>query len=563
MSNLDSAQSTTLQERTTIDSVSTYSPKAKKVQNSQIPLSRTTRFILFLIMISLEGSMNISSGLLSSASKSIKSSLNLNDKQFGMFGTANGLGRMLGSSIFIALNQRVNRKFLLILFCVLKGIFLISYKLTDNSVFLIILRGCIGFVHMTPSIYVQVWIDQYGIRKYKNAQMACIQLVQPGGKCVGYLLNVLLGEVNWQLGFLLEGCYIIFLSCIFLFVKGMYFSRTLFVKKELDLLQISKFASNANNKALKLKGNKHNRDTVFEEIFEIKIEDLQQNSKKTVLQNHLRDVKLLAANSIFLMGIISRCILYGINTGFLFWIADYMRNVLFVKNFSVIFISYTFICLTGPAGGVLGNMFFKKCIGNYEGRKASWSLLGLHFISCLFAVGLCCMNNIISFVCLTVFYFVFNSSALALLQGILISSVEQRLAATGFSWANVVTQIFTSGPAPIFYGVINDKYKSKYPKLALIGLMGMLFIALPFLIIMALLRDKKIKEEKMKIIKSLINVNDKNEELIEKEMDYLSDYDSYEDSAAEDEEPKVGSDENKSNNKSIEEIIEVNEEANE
>ena len=44
--------------------------------------------------------MNVSSGLLSSAIKEVKNSLNTNDIKFGSFRTANSLGRIISSILF-------------------------------------------------------------------------------------------------------------------------------------------------------------------------------------------------------------------------------------------------------------------------------------------------------------------------------------------------------------------------------------------------------------------------------------------------------------------------------
>ena len=70
-------------------------------KSSSVSLPRTFRFFLFFLLLSVEFAMQNSSGLLSSASKNIKETLNMNDKEFGMFGSANGLGRVIGSSIYI------------------------------------------------------------------------------------------------------------------------------------------------------------------------------------------------------------------------------------------------------------------------------------------------------------------------------------------------------------------------------------------------------------------------------------------------------------------------------
>ena len=72
----------------------------KKNTIRKIKLPRCYRLFLFFIVISVEGAMNISAGLMSSATKEIKISLNMNDAKFGMFGTLNGTGRVIGSMLF-------------------------------------------------------------------------------------------------------------------------------------------------------------------------------------------------------------------------------------------------------------------------------------------------------------------------------------------------------------------------------------------------------------------------------------------------------------------------------
>ena len=58
------------------------------------------------------------------------------------------------------------------------------------------------------------------------------------------------------------------------------------------------------------------------------------------------------------------------------------------------------------------------------------------------------------------------------------------------------------------YGIINDRYKDKYPSLAMICIMSLQFIAVPLLILLAILRNKKFDEEEK-------NKEDKEEELVD------------------------------------------------
>ncbi len=205
-----------------------------------------------------------------------------------------------------------------------------------------------------------------------------------------------------------------------------------------------------------------------------------------------------------------RCILHGLNTCLHFWLADYMRNVVHEKNQLKITISYSIICFAGPFGGLIANAILRPFIVNYNSRKASWPLVILQIIASIFAVSIGFMKSTLTVSLATILFLVFNSSALPLLQGILISCVDNDLGATGFAIANILTQVLTSGTTPLLYGIINDKYKEKYPSLAMICIMSLQFIAVPFLIALAILRNKKFDDEEKR------KKEEQGEELIEK-----------------------------------------------
>ena len=66
-------------------------------RGNPVLLNRTYRFIAYLVMVSIEMAINISSGVLSAASKSIKKQYTMKDVEFGYFGLAQGIGRTIGS----------------------------------------------------------------------------------------------------------------------------------------------------------------------------------------------------------------------------------------------------------------------------------------------------------------------------------------------------------------------------------------------------------------------------------------------------------------------------------
>ena len=451
----------------------------------KVRLSRCYRLFLFFIMVSVEGAMNISSGLLSSATKEIKKTLQMNDAKFGMFGTANGLGRVIGSTLFGMYNLKMSRKWIQTLNVGFHALFLLFFKLTNNGNILICMRGLTGLTQMPPSIYCCVWIDQYGIGSFKTVQITTVQLFQTTGKCIGYFLNMFFGLDNWKQGFLVEVIYLFFCTFCCLISSEDYFSRTLYPKNIVDKENL---ISNKNNNDANVHKNIKNRISctiyVDKEIY---------HEAKT--NTFFSDLLVLLCHSLYMISMFSRCILHGLNTCLHFWLGDFIRNVIKEDNQLKVTISYSIICFAGPFGGIIANAFLKTCIGGYETRKSSWPLVILQIIASILAISIGFMKSTFSVCVMTILYLIFNSSALPLVQGILISCVDPEYSATGFAVASILTQSIFSGATPFLYGVINDRYKHKYPWLAMVSVMSLQFVAVPLLISLAILRNKKFDEE--------------------------------------------------------------------
>ena len=158
---------------------------------------------------------------------------------------------------------------------------------------------------------------------------------------------------------------------------------------------------------------------------------------------------------------------------------------------------------------MIANAVLKPFIISHESRKASWPLVILQLIASIFGICIGFMKTTLNVTIATILFLIFNSSALPIVQGILISCVDKELGATGFATANILTQVLTSGTTPLLYGVINDRYKDKISNLAMLCIMSLEFLAIPFLCILAYLRNKKFDEEEK-------NKQDKEQELVDK-----------------------------------------------
>ena len=442
----------------------------------KIKLPRCSRIFLFFIMVGIESIMNVSSGIFSSATKEIKRQLNLNDTKFGSFGTANSIGRVISSILFGIINKKVSRKWTIIIFVIFHSIFLFFFKLTVNANILIFIRGLLGLTQTTPSVYVPVWVNQFGLSNYKTIQITSIQLFQTIGKLLGQLSNLLNGLENWKEGFVLEGIILlIHCFCCLLFSED-YFSRTLYPVVYSETEDKKRYSC-----------------TIYEdeEKNNIKNNDENNENKKG---NYFSDLLILLCDKLYVLCLISRCILHGLNTCLHFWLSDFLRTVIKEEQVKVT-IYYSTICFIGPLGGLLANSILKSLIGDYQSRKSSYPIVILQTIASLFSICIGLMNSILSVSIITILFLIFNSSVLPLIQGILISCIDKNLSATAFAFASTCTQLLTAGTTPMIYGYINDSYKNIYPRLAMVSIMSINLLAIPFLILLAILRNKKFDDE--------------------------------------------------------------------
>ena len=467
--------------------------KNEKITNKKtlrkIRLSRCYRYFLFFIMISLDCTLDISNGIFSSASKEIKSRLNINNAKFGSFSTAISAGKIISSFLFILLNQRISRKWLITICIIFHSFLLFSFKITKNVNIIIIIYGLLGMTKAISTIYIPVWINQFGHSEYKTEQITSTQFFQSIGKITGNLMNYLLEYENWHNNLCISGIILLFLSFCFIISDEDYFNRYLFPKK---------LEKNEENK------NIENRisSTIFEEV------DIKNNYNNKKVE-FLIELSFLFKNPLYIISLICGSIIRGLITCLNYWLPDFLRNIV-KKQYLKLTLYYTIISLVGPFGGIITNNLLKPIIGNYEGKKSSWPIVILQLISSIFAISIGLMQSLISVCIITIFYLIFNSSVLALIQGIIISCVDKKLSASGYAFANACMQIII-GPTPIIYGIIDDKFKNIYPWLPMCSIMSINLLAVPLLICLAILRNKKYDEEEK------IKDNKNQEELIEKD----------------------------------------------
>ena len=450
-----------------------------------IVLSRKVRFILFIFIVSTELFMNNSSGLLSSASVAIKKEFNIGDKDFGLLGTSQGIGRVAGNLLYIYFNTKLSAKVILSFSLIAKGALAIIFKFSKDFKILVYVRGIVAIFRMPPSIYCGVWIDQFGIQKYKTVMMSTIPMVQTGGKMIGFLYHMIVGEENWSYGFVIQGSFLIFIGVVLTFFPNIYYSNNLKSKEK----------------------NKDNTERISEFEYTERAKQIQKGEKqsKSKTSQFFSDVYELVSNPIWSISMTGRALLFGITTTIHFWVSDYMKNVILIKDKKEVFMIYSIISILGPLGGVICNSFVNPLIGGYEKKKASYAAILLHLAEVICGMSMAFLRQKYYFLILTLLYFLFDSSVIGIINGINISSVRSEIKATGFSIANLVTHALCSGPGPYLYGVVNDKYKDKFLGAGMLCVMFICAVDIPIFIIMTIIRNRKLDQKEKEKEEKLIN----------------------------------------------------------
>jgi len=421
----------------------------------------TYRLILYLVLLSTEMALNISSGLISSSSKAIKSAFSLNDKEFGFIGSANAIGRGIGSILFTLLINYINRKNIFLFFVLMKSITLycIQYSKTLRDISFI--RCVTGIAHMPPSIYVPLWIDNYGFSKYKTIQLLGTQVASPVGKTLGYLLHVFFGDKFYYKGFTVAGIYFFLIFVFILFAPNYYFSNSISRSKKVE--EKKKLAEDE-------------RQSITS-IFSLKKE---KTDKKDSFFNKLL---IIVTNSKWLLANIASCVINGVLSTTHYWCSDYMRNALNVNDSKTIILSYSTVCLLSPLISMVFTSIFNQLFGGYESKNATIITIFISIFTVIFGVGSTYMNELLSFLITLIMFFAFGTSLLSMSIGLILVCIDEKLKEHALSFTTIINMFITGNLFPLLYGIINDYFKVNGNKR-----MGMRFtLSLPIISIISLI----------------------------------------------------------------------------
>ena len=464
-------------------------------KGNPVLLSRSYRFIAFLVMVTIEMAINVSSGVLSAASKTIKKQYSMMDVEFGYFGLAQGIGRTFGSIFYTVMVNQISAKWLGGAFSIVKGFVLAAFELTQSKWVLICLRGVIGFVHMPPSTYIPIWIDQYGLRNWKTVQMSFLQALVPVGKVLGFVFVNLFGEERWKFAYDVEGLYLVFCGLFIVFSPIDYFNRKVVLMTD-------------DERPTEYKDEKWMQTSIFNRRAS------RPGSKGQKLWN---DLYTVITNYEFELCNCAKALQNGTQSCIHFWCGDFMINRLGMDGTVKTFV-YTIMNISGPAFGFILSPVINKVFGSYETNHAPIVIMVLHLLTISFGLSATLINNVIVFVICMTLFFGLLSLCLAMTNGCLMISINKDLKGMCYSVGNITCMSITGALCPVIYGKVNDIFNPKGIRYA--GMLSIMLIngsASLFLLELGRIKCRKAKKNKEEKKEELVDKdNEEGRELVDK-----------------------------------------------
>ena len=517
--------------------------KKKKSKKIFVYLSRYVRMILFFLLLIFSVIIDLDSGIIVSSYKSFTEDMQMSDIQFGTISSIINAGEIIGLLIYMPIINKNHRKFIVVITSFLHGLGFFAYFINSNFYYIAILNFLISICKAFINVYIPVWIDQFGIKKYKTLLLTILYMAISIGMIVGAWIGTVLFDNNWKKAFVCCGVIFIILSLSLFAVPQKYYSTKYMIVEQqknsdgniVEKIVLTKSDNDESNikknieqmKDIKYLGDDKKTSKTAKIIKKKKIEeeknienDINENNndKKEKLINEeesnnddetfkrlsiISKLKMIIFNQCFIFSCLSKAIIFYIFEIIYVYLKKYAFEALNYTDEIKFFYYYSITTILAPSlGGLIGGAICNKFFGGYESRNSIWIVLICGILSVIF-VSLLRVSMSFDHLIIYIFGYFFSVSAfLPTISGYIINSLNKELKGFGSSFDNLMTNLFEMS-SPIIYGLINDEYKKEDPKYAwskslIIYYIGMLFICL------ACFAKWKINNKKKKVKKSVV-----------------------------------------------------------
>ena len=515
----DNENRTSFKRKKTVSHTSLISLE-KPEKKTKVFLSRWIRLILFFLLIFFSIAIDFDAGIIVSCYKTFIEDLGMTDFQYGSLNSISTIGKIIALLFYMLLINKDHRKLILVINAIFHGLYFFTYFCSSNYLFISILRFVVSFCKVFIGVYLPVWIDQFGIKKYKTLFLTICFMVSSYGRIVGAGIGTIIFKNDWQKAFICCGVFFLILSfCIFAVPQKYFSTKYMFVEKQkiasgatVEKLVLTKGNNEIDDKKNKIKEINLDEDVTgkfhsSKKIISIKKEnynknknDDENNYKKKLLEEYekstenininmkklstITKIKYILYSLCFIFSSLSRaCIFFTFKIIHVF-LKKYVFEALNYKDEIKFFSFYSITTIAAPSlGSLIGGAICNKFLGGYESRRSIWLILFFGYLSVFFITMVRISSDFNYLICYVFGYFFSISAFLPTISGYIINSLHKELKGFGSTADSLLTNIFGKLPGPIIYGLFNDKYKNENPRFAwsmslTIYYIGIIFISL-------------------------------------------------------------------------------------
>ena len=487
--------------------------KRVKKKKTKIYLSRYVRMILFFLLLIFSVIIDLDAGIIVSSYSSFTQDLHMSDFQFGSLNSITTIGKIISLVYYMIVINKNHRKFILVTTSFIHGITFYCYFINDNYYYIAILKFLTSFCKVFITVYMPVWIDQFGIKKYKTLLLTLVFMVTSYGRIVGAWIGTVIFENEWKKAFVCCGLIFFVLSISLFAIPQKYYStKYMFVEQqkkitgnvveklvptksnEFDNLEsedskIKKDIENMNdiefindeknsNKSPKIeiiKETEREGDTTDIIEYNLKKEKLiydydnNENEQDKIFKtlSFISKLKIVLLNECFMFSSLSRASIFFTFKIIHVFLKKYTFEALYYTNEITFFYYYSLTTILAPSlGSLIGGAICNKYLGGYESKNSIWLILFFGTTSVIF-ITLARLSADFNYLIAYIFGYFFSVSAfLPTISGYIINSLHKELKGFGSSFDSLITNVLGKLPSPIIYGIINDRYKKENPKYA-------------------------------------------------------------------------------------------------
>ena len=463
-------------------------------------LYKSIRILVYCLLLFCVILINISSGLFPSSSIEIKNHLSMSDFNFGLFFLFSSLGKILGSLLFFSLRNINSRKILLIFITLINSLICFGFFYLKNLYIFIPLKLVIGITDMMIQIYIPIWIQQFGINKYKLGLTSLIQFCNPLGKCLAFLINY---HLSWLTVFKIEGIIFAVIFLGFLIIPNKYSAKNILIiienetgeemydkRTNVAMYTFNDYSDESSEKNIPLI-DKNNNPKDDDLNMNLNINELmEQNGNKKIVHSRkipfLTKLKIILKNKIFMLSLTIRVILIGIETTITLWIPDILIKLIGIEKISSLnLFGNILIIITPPLGSFITRIMGPFTIaGNKRKRNTVVLLIFFYILSILISIFIP-EDKSFTFIATIIIFLFSSATCLPMLQGICLSSISKKVKENILTFIHIFTLFFGVGLMPTIFGLfydIKEKNKIQVVKYFLYAFLGVGFLLLPFMI---------------------------------------------------------------------------------